>query len=416
MQDKTPGSGPLRRILWLLPAMALAGCKFEVLAPTGDVAAQQRDLLVQATVLMSLIIVPVLLLTGFFAWRYRASNTRATYSPEWAHSTKLELAIWAFPVLIVVALGTLTWVGTHLTDPYRPLDRIAKDTPLEADHTPFEVQVVALDWKWLFIYPEQGVASVNELAVPVDRPIRFRLTASSVMNAFYIPSMAGMIYAMPGMETTLNGVFNEEGEFRGLASHYSGWGFSGMKFTAHALAPDAFDDWVAAAREGEGRLDRAAYLDLEEPTENVPPMTYAAVEPELFDRAVNMCVEEGKMCMAEMMALDAGGGTGLNGTINMAALTRDEAAKRGARAPVLGWEPFQVAGYCTPEEESRMFGQRPAWAAAPPRDASPLRGAGLPRPGTAPGLTSPGFWSRPGLDLAALLPPAGDAAAAAPNL
>lgn len=371
----------LKPFLWLLPVILLSACKAEVLAPSGDVAAQQRDMLVMSTLLMLIIIVPVMLLTCWFAWHYRASNSRAAHDPDWDHSTKLELVIWAVPLLIVVSLGALTWVGTHLLDPYRPLDRISADKPLTEQET-LQVQVVALDWKWLFIYPQYGVASVNELAVSVDRPVQFTLTSSSVMNSFYIPAMAGMIYAMPGMQTTLHGVFNHPGEYQGLASHFSGAGFSGMRFKAKAFDAAGFDTWVADAREGEDTLDRARYLELEQPSENVKPMIFASVDEQLFPRVVNMCVENGKICMAEMMALDSEGGTGLAGTMNVSALTYDKFERRGARKPVMGWDPFQVTGFCTPEEEERMFGIQPVWADARPRDSAPLRGRGLAQPGS----------------------------------
>ncbi|MGN7868276.1 ubiquinol oxidase subunit II [Paracoccus sp. 22332] len=365
---------PFKRLCWLSPLLPLAGCEAVVLRPSGDIAARQAHLLVQSTLLMLIIIVPVMALTVWFAWRYRASNRKATYNPDWDHSTKLELVIWAIPLLIIVCLGALTWVGTHLLDPYRPLDRISAETPVD-NRQPLQVQVVAMDWKWLFIYPEQGVAAVNELAVPVDRPVEFTLTSTSVMNAFYIPAMAGMIYAMPGMQTTLHGVFNEAGEYQGLASHYSGHGFSGMRFKAHALDDAGFDAWVAQAQAGGEALDRARYLELEKPSENVPPMTFAQVDPQLFSRVVNMCVEEGRMCMAEMMALDAQGGLGLPGIANVAALSDPG---RGTPRPVLGLPPFQVSGICTVEELDRMLASAPA--APQPRDPSPLRGRGLDAP------------------------------------
>ncbi|WP_295042219.1 ubiquinol oxidase subunit II [uncultured Paracoccus sp.] len=364
----------LKRLCWLLPLVPLAGCEAVVLRPSGDIAARQAHLLVQSTLLMLIIIIPVMALTVWFAWRYRASNRKATYNPDWDHSTKLELVIWAIPLLIIVCLGALTWVGTHLLDPYRPLDRISADTPV-TDQQPLQVQVVAMDWKWLFIYPEQGIATVNEMAAPVDRPVEFTLTSTSVMNAFYIPAMAGMIYAMPGMQTTLHGVFNESGEYQGLASHYSGAGFSGMRFKAHALDDAGFDDWVAQAQAAGETLDRARYLDLEKPTENVAPMAFAGVDPQLFSRVVNMCVEEGRMCMAEMMALDAQGGLGLPGIANVAALSDPG---RGTPRPVLGLPPFQVTGICTVEELDRMLAIAPS--AQQPRDLSPMRGRGLDAP------------------------------------
>ncbi|WP_234463988.1 ubiquinol oxidase subunit II [Paracoccus caeni] len=369
----------MKRLTLLGALLALSACKFEVLSPSGDVAAQQRDLLVISTLLMLIIIIPVMALTVWFAWRYRSANRQATYAPDWDHSTKLELVIWAIPLLIIVCLGALTWVGTHLLDPYRPLDRISATQPAR-DEQPLRVQVVALDWKWLFIYPEEGVATVNQFAAPVDRPIEFTLTSSSVMNAFYIPAMAGMIYAMPGMQTTLHGVFNESGEYQGLASHYSGAGFSGMRFKAEALDDAGFDAWIAEAKESGETLDRARYLELEAPSENVAPMIFAEVEPRLFQRAVNMCVEEGKMCMSEMMAIDDQGGMGLSGAVNVAALTYDKYERRGTARPILGLEPFRVVGICTADELEQMFAFADATSNYTPRDVSPLRGRGLSEP------------------------------------
>ena len=289
--------------LLTIPAL-LSACDAVVLSPSGDVAARQRDVLVTSTLLMLLIIVPVICLVVFFAWKYRASNTDATYAPDWSHSTKLEVVIWAAPLLIIICLGGLTWVGTHLLDPYRKLDRISKEMVVTDEHEPLQVQVVSLDWKWMFIYPQYGIATVNELAAPVDRPIEFKLTSSSVMNAFYIPTLAGMIYTMPGMETALHGVINEEGVYDGFSSNYSGAGFSGMRFKFHGMDDAGFDDWVADVQAQDATLDRDTYLDLIQPSENVPPMHFAGVEDGLYHDILNMCVEPGQMCMNDMMMQD----------------------------------------------------------------------------------------------------------------
>ena len=205
----------------LLPTAALlAGCHTVLMSPSGDLALQQRNLIIDSVLLMLLIIVPVIALTLLFAWHFRASNKKADYDPDWDHSTMLELLIWSAPLLIIIALGALTWVSTHKLDPYRPLDRIADGRPVPADVKPLTVVVVALDWKWLFIYPEQGIAAVNDLAAPVDRPIQFKITASSVMNSFFIPALAGQIYAMPNMETQLQAVMNKPGDFEGFSANY----------------------------------------------------------------------------------------------------------------------------------------------------------------------------------------------------
>ena len=293
-----------------LPLLAslLTGCsKLVVLNPAGDVAAQQGDLVVIATVLMLLIIVPVIALTLWFAWRYRQGSRHAEtdYAPDWHHSTKLELVIWAAPLVIIIALGAITWITTHKLDPYRPLDRISEQKALPENVKPLEVQVVSLDWKWLFVLPELGIATVNELAAPVDRPIRFTLTSSSTMNAFYVPDLAGMIYTMPGMQTELNAVINRPGVFRGMSSHYSGAGFSGMNFRFHGLSEQDFDQWVARAKAEGQPLTRQAYLALARPSERHPVERFSSVEAGLFDRVVGLCVEEGKTCMHQVMALDA---------------------------------------------------------------------------------------------------------------
>ncbi|MCD8528639.1 MAG: ubiquinol oxidase subunit II, partial [Chitinophagales bacterium] len=261
----------------ITPALALllAGCNAVVLQPSGDIATQQRDLLILSTLLMLLIIIPVMALTVFFAWKYRASNKQAEYDPEWDHSTKLELVIWSCPLLIIICLGALTWVGTHLLDPYRPLNRVGPQQPITEDVKPLEVQVVALDWKWLFLYPEYGIATVNEMAAPTNRPINFRITASSVMNAFYVPALAGMIYAMPGMETKLHAVMNENGIYDGFSANYSGAGFSHMRFKFISMDNTGFDEWVNQVKTSTTKLDRALYLSkLEIPTENEPVAYY----------------------------------------------------------------------------------------------------------------------------------------------
>ena len=297
-------------LLAALPGL-LGGCNMVVMNPMGDVALQQRNLVIFATALMLLIVIPVIALVGIFAWRYRASNTAARYEPDWDHSTQLELVIWAAPLLIVICLGAVTWTGTHLLDPYRPIERLAKGRPVPPGTRPLEVQVVALDWKWLFIYPEYGVATVNELAAPVDRPITFRLTSSSVMNAFYVPTLAGMIYAMPSMETKLHAVINTPGNYAGFSSNYSGAGFSGMRFRFHGMDKTAFAAWIARNKAAPASLSRATYLALERPTENAPVMRFASVSPGLFDAVVSQCVAPGTTCPSSNMRKDTGVVTGV---------------------------------------------------------------------------------------------------------
>jgi cytochrome o ubiquinol oxidase subunit 2 len=308
---RSPLRHPLARLgMSAVLAALLSGCNAIVMKPHGDIAVQQAQLIVTSTLLMLLIIVPVIALTLFFAFRYRASNTSATYTPDWDHSTKLELVIWGAPLLIIIALGAITWISTHQLDPYRPLDRIDAQRPLPAGVQPLVVDVVAMDWKWLFVYPEQGVATVNELALPVDRPVEFRITSSTVMNAFYVPAMAGMVYAMPGMQTKLHAVMNKAGTYEGLSANYSGAGFSDMRFRVLSLADGDFADWVAANRRGGEALTRAAYLELEKPSHKEPLHRYAKVDEGLYDAVLNRCVDGQKMCAHEMMAIDAAGGLG----------------------------------------------------------------------------------------------------------
>ena len=303
----------------------LSACSFVVLDPAGDVAVQQRDLILISTVLMLLIIVPVMALTVFFAMKYRESARAEDYDPDWDHSTILELLIWSAPLLIIICLGAVTWSSTHLLDPYRPLDRIHKTQKVDAKAAPLDVQVVALDWKWLFIYPELGIATVNELAAPVNRPIRFSITASSVMNSFYIPALAGQIYAMPGMSTTLHAVANKPGDYEGFSANYSGAGFSHMRFGFHALDAAGFDRWVDAVKAGGGAMDRPTYLALEKPSEKEPVRRFATVDPTLYDAILNLCARPGQRCMRDLMAVDAKGGGDKESARNTEGLRHDGA-------------------------------------------------------------------------------------------
>jgi len=300
-----------RRFLSLLPLAALlAGCNGAVLDPAGDIALQQRDIIYISTALMLLIIVPVLALIVVFAWRYRQSNKDATYDPHFDHSTALELVIWSAPLLIIICLGALTWWSTHLLDPFRPLNRISAEKAVDPKAKPLVVQVVSLDWKWLFIYPEQGVATVNELALPVDRQVRFELTSTNMMNTFYAPTMAGMIYTMPGMRSTLHAVLNRPGQFEGMSANYSGAGFSNMRFKLYGVDQGGFDGWVARVKGSGQVLDTNRFLELEKPSERVPAMYFSGVEGDLFDRVFNRCVRPGTPCMKDVMQHDMRSGGG----------------------------------------------------------------------------------------------------------
>lgn len=293
-------------------AAPLAGCNWVVMNPSGDIAVQQRDLILISVALMLLIVIPVMALVVFFAWRYRAANEAVDkdYDPDWDHSTKLELLIWSAPLLIIIALGAVTWVSTHKLDPYRPLDRIDAQTAIDPKVKPLTVEVVALDWKWLFIYPELGIATVNELALPTNVPVRFDITASTVMNSFYVPELAGQIYAMPGMKTQLHAVANKPVSGTGFSANFSGAGFTHMRFGYKAMDRAGFDAWVAKVKASQTALDRPAYLTLAKPTEKAPVAYYGTSEPKLFDAVVNMCVKPGQRCMSELMHINQMGGAG----------------------------------------------------------------------------------------------------------
>src|SRR5215207_9716482 len=323
----------LRALVLVATSGLLAGCGMVVMDPSGDVAVQQRNLIIASTALMLLVILPVIALTFIFAWRYRASNADATYDPDFHHSTQLEVVIWTVPLLIIIALGAMTWVSTHTLDPYRPLSRLAPNKPVPADVKPLTVEVVALDWKWLFIYPDFGIASVNEMATPANMPIVFKITSSSVWNTFYVPALAGMIYAMPGMETKLHAVMNKEGEFTGISGMYSGSGFSRMNFGFRSLTRQGFDEWVAKAKAAGTLLDRGAYLKLEKPSEAEPVRYFASVESGLFGAVLGLCVMPGQMCVGEMHHIDRMGGAANDSEANRQRLDYDNRRLEGGDEP-----------------------------------------------------------------------------------
>jgi cytochrome o ubiquinol oxidase subunit 2 len=257
-----------------LAAAALCGCRFALLDPAGPVAAGERQILLDSLVIMLAIVVPTMVATVGFAWWFRASNTRARYLPDWAFSGRIELVVWSIPVLVIMFLGGLAWSSAHDLDPAQPVPGQGK---------PLQVQVVSLDWKWLFIYPDQGVASVNRLVIPVGAPVRFSITSGSVMTAFFIPRLGSMIYAMNGMVTPLNLRADKPGDYLGEASQFSGDGFTDMRFTATAVTPADFAAWAASAHAGGGPvLDAVSYRNLSQQGVPPAPFTYSAVAPGLF--------------------------------------------------------------------------------------------------------------------------------------
>jgi cytochrome o ubiquinol oxidase subunit II len=363
----------LRRLrtlaLLLTGALPLAGCNLVLLNPAGDVALQERNVLIASTALMLLIIVPVMALIALFAWRYRRSNTQAAYAPDWHHSTALEVAIWAAPLTIIVALGALTWTSTHVLDPYRPISRTAPGHAVTAAVKPLRIEAVALDWKWLFIYPDLGIATVNEAAAPVDQPLAFDLTSSSMMNTFDVPALAGMVYTMPGMKTELHAVFNRPGVYTGMSGNYTGRGFSDMHYPFHAMSQADFDRWVAKVKSSGGALEQGSYLQLAKPSEREPVRYYASVQPDLFNRVVNECVAPGQMCVADAMRMDAAGGREETPAQSRA----DEAAGTHGR------QEGQMAPGSTPAPPSRT---RPANSESTPN--KPTQGPAKQDTGVAP--------------------------------
>ena len=301
------------RLLGFLPLfgmLLLGGCKWTLLDPVGQVGVEERNLIITATLLMLLVVVPVILMTLIFAWKYRASNKNATYAPKWSHSTKIEVVIWTVPILIIIALGVITYKSTHALDPYRPL---------ESDVKPVTIEVVALDWKWVFIYPEQGIATVNKIVFPANTPVNFRITSDSVMNSFFIPGLGGQIYAMAGMTTKLHLIANKNAEMDGISANYSGAGFTGMKFKAIATSEEDFNAWVAEVKASPKQLDNAEYAALEKPSENNPVELYSTVTPNLFQLIIDKYegMNPGKFVKHEKK--EESGTQGLDNTSNSAA-------------------------------------------------------------------------------------------------
>ncbi|MAQ99578.1 MAG: ubiquinol oxidase subunit II [Oceanospirillaceae bacterium] len=261
-----------------IASLLLSGCSGGILDPKGQVGVDEKNLILFSTVLMLLVVIPVIFMTIYFAWKYRAGHNQAVYDPKWDHSTRIELVVWLIPCILIVILGAVTWVTTHDLDPYKPLEG-------KGDH--LEIDVVSLNWKWLFIYPDQGIATVNELVIPAGVPVKFRLTSESVMNSFFIPQLGSQIYTMAAMETKLHLIADEPGTYDGFSANYSGAGFSGMKFKTIATPTQQdFDAWVGLVRSSHQTLNDRSYQSLTVPTEDDPVSYYANVDDGLFDRIV----------------------------------------------------------------------------------------------------------------------------------
>lgn len=280
--DRRADSGFTHRLIRICSvaavAASLSGCQLAVLSPAGPVAAGDRMVVLDSLAIMLAIVIPTIAATLAVAWWFRSSNIRARYQPAFTYSGRLELIVWSIPALVIFFLGGVAWISAHELDPARPLP---------SSVPPLEVQVISLDWKWLFIYPTQSVASVNRLVVPAGVPLHLRITSASVFNVFFVPRLGSEIYSMYGMTTRLNLEADRPGEYFGLSAHFSGNGFPGMAFDVRALPPAEFAAWAAKTRSAGPMLDETSYRNLLRQSGDVKPYTYRAVEPGLFDAIVH---------------------------------------------------------------------------------------------------------------------------------
>ncbi|MCC8944807.1 ubiquinol oxidase subunit II [Bradyrhizobium sp. Arg62] len=273
----------------LLAAATLGGCD-GVLDPKGPIALAERQILFNATGIMLAIVIPVAIATLGVAFWFRASNERARYWPDFIDSGRIEILVWSIPLMTVLLVGTVAWIGAYDLDPPKPI---------ASSSNPLKIQVVSLDWKWLFIYPEQGIASINHLTIPAGTPVSFELTSAGVMNSFFVPQLAGQIYTMAGMVTRLNLLADYPGTYRGMSANYSGAGFSDMVFKVDAVAPDSFAQWAAAARSAGPVLDARTYADLVRPSRAVAPLTYRSVVDGLFANVMSAAMQPAAgLCVA----------------------------------------------------------------------------------------------------------------------
>jgi cytochrome o ubiquinol oxidase subunit II len=263
----------------LCAALLLAACQRSgVIDPRGPIASAELLLLLNSTAIMLVVVVPVIIATLAFAWWFRSSNARAKRRQDVAYEGRIDFVTWSIPALIVILLGGVNWIGAHELDPR---------APIAANVKPLDVEVASLDWKWLFIYPDQGIAAVNQLVIPAGTPVRFVLTSATVMNSFFVPQLGSQIYTMPGMTTHLSLLADKPGEYPGISANFSGDGFADMRFVVKAVAVGEFNGWVAQVRGSGTALDLPGYAALAKPSEAVPPSTYHAVAPELFERIVD---------------------------------------------------------------------------------------------------------------------------------
>lgn len=257
---------------------SLSSCKPALLDPKGIIAAEEKHILLISALLMLIVAVPVITLTLAFAWRYRKGNIHAKYSPQWAHSTLLEVICWSVPCIIITILAAITWTTTHTLDPYKPLD--------VKNQKPLIIQAIALEWKWLFIYPEQHIATVNFVEIPMGVPVRFLITAKGPMNSLQIPQLAGQIYAMAGMQTKLNLLATAPGDYRGFSANYSGRGFSDMKFTVRVGSEEQFTQWVKKVKQSPEILSAKAYSQLTRQSIGDAPRYFSSADQNIFSTTI----------------------------------------------------------------------------------------------------------------------------------
>ncbi|VFP87450.1 Cytochrome bo(3) ubiquinol oxidase subunit 2 [Candidatus Erwinia haradaeae] len=267
-------------ITMMLSFLLSSGCDITLLNPKGQIAIEQRSLIITAFSVMMIVVIPAIVLSILFAYRYRESNAHAIYNPDWDHSSTIEAVVWIVPILIITFLGILTWKSTHVLEPRHPLT---------SNINPITIEVVSLDWKWLFIYPEQGIATVNEIAFPVNCPVHFKITSDTVMNSFFIPALGSQMYAMPGMQTQLHLIANEAGTFSGISSNYSGNGFSQMKFQAIATGNvTEFNQWISKAKKSSKILmNMSDFKYLASLKNNYSVQFFSNVKPELFKNIIH---------------------------------------------------------------------------------------------------------------------------------
>ena len=298
--------GKLTGLLGVLAsAMLLSGCEFDVLDPAGYIARHQLNLIIICVIVMLCIVIPVMIAVVAFAIKYRATNTEAEYLPDWGHSNKVETFMWGIPIVVIIVLAALMSYYTFTLEPSKKID-----PAVAGNEEPIQVDAIALDWKWLFIYPQYGIATVNEIYAPENRQVLIQLTSENSVNAFWVPRLGTVLYAMPQMNAKLHLIADRQGVFNGTSANYSGDGFSEMHFKWHSVSQNDFDNWIAQARQSKQTLDRASYRqltfspkmgDVAAKEKDSEVRYFSQVEKGLYYRVVNRCVDQGTECNEDQM-------------------------------------------------------------------------------------------------------------------